>query len=180
MLSPFRPTGFRPTLSSQCDQLERHQDCPEVVRPRASSPGINTRTGDAHSFSSRKICALNPDPPNNHLTVLLPTSRAAKILYLLMAPFAAISRAGQLAVAMSAGPRKGLVLVQNPPSIPTLLVARALTWLSDGAALVIDWHNFGYTVSALPTRNKSSSWERLIYTLLWIESGFCPCGLLRS
>ncbi|KAJ1734666.1 mannosyltransferase, partial [Coemansia biformis] len=41
--------------------------------------------------------------------------------------------------------RPDVILVQNPPAIPTLLVARTCAWLM-GARLIIDWHNYGYTV----------------------------------
>ena len=50
--------------------------------------------------------------------------------------------------------RPKFVLVQNPPSIPTLAVA----WLVcrvRGSKLVIDWHNFGYSIVALSVRNKA-------------------------
>lgn len=45
------------------------------------------------------------------------------------------------------------MLVQNPPSIPTLLVAGAVCWLR-GTSLVLDWHNFGYTILALKLGEK--------------------------
>lgn len=42
-------------------------------------------------------------------------------------------------------PRPDAVLVQNPPTIPTLLAA----WIAArmrGSLFIIDWHNFGYTM----------------------------------
>lgn len=44
-------------------------------------------------------------------------------------------------------PRPDIILVQNPPSIPAL----AIVWLTAriyGARMVVDWHNFGFTVLA--------------------------------
>ena len=40
------------------------------------------------------------------------------------------------------------MLVQNPPSIPTLFVAQWICYFRK-TKLVIDWHNFGYTILAL-------------------------------
>ncbi|KAJ2806086.1 mannosyltransferase [Coemansia helicoidea] len=44
--------------------------------------------------------------------------------------------------------RPDVILVQNPPAIPTLLVVRVCAWLT-GARLIIDWHNYGYTILGL-------------------------------
>lgn len=58
------------------------------------------------------------------------------------------------------------MLVQNPPSIPTLAVA-SLTCLLRNTHLVIDWHNFGYSILALklganhPLVKVSALYERL-------------------
>ena len=41
-----------------------------------------------------------------------------------------------------------VILVQNPPAIPTLLVAFVVARVR-AARLVVDWHNFGYTMLSL-------------------------------
>jgi beta-1,4-mannosyltransferase len=45
-------------------------------------------------------------------------------------------------------PRPDVVLVQNPPAVPTLVIAWLVARVR-GARLVVDWHNFGYTMLAL-------------------------------
>lgn len=45
-------------------------------------------------------------------------------------------------------PKPDLILVQNPPALPTLAVARTVARLR-GARLVVDWHNLGYSQLAL-------------------------------
>jgi beta-1,4-mannosyltransferase len=54
-------------------------------------------------------------------------------------------------------PRADVVLVQNPPCIPTFVV----TWLAcrvRGGALVIDWHNLGYTILGITLHGTASAW----------------------
>lgn len=51
------------------------------------------------------------------------------------------------------------LLVQNPPSIPTLAVARVACFLR-GTRLLIDWHNYGWTVLA-GTRGASHPFVRV-------------------
>ena len=52
------------------------------------------------------------------------------------------------------------MLVQNPPSIPTLLVSKIICFLRH-TRLVIDWHNFGYSILALKLGNR--------HLLVWIS-----------
>lgn len=39
-------------------------------------------------------------------------------------------------------------ILQNPPSIPTLVAVKFSSWLRH-SAFIIDWHNFGYTLLGL-------------------------------
>lgn len=54
-------------------------------------------------------------------------------------------------------PRPTFVLVQNPPSIPTLFVSWLVARLR-GAKLIVDWHNFGHTILALHIKSRWLLW----------------------
>ena len=59
------------------------------------------------------------------------------------------------------------MLVQNPPSIPTLAIAGLVCFLRN-TDLIIDWHNFGYSILALKLGNdhplvKISAWYEKIF-----------------
>ncbi|UPR03008.1 glycosyltransferase [Chloropicon primus] len=64
-------------------------------------------------------------------------------------------------------PGVGFVLLQTPPCIPTFAVCK-LACLLKRSELVIDWHNFGYTLLALnlsqdhPLVSIAESYERLL------------------
>ena len=61
-------------------------------------------------------------------------------------------------------PRPDLVLVQNPPAFPTLLVS----WFSlhrRGVRFVIDWHNLGFTL----VRLRLGRWHPAVRLARWFE-----------
>ena len=61
-------------------------------------------------------------------------------------------------------PQPNLVLVQNPPAFPTLLV----TWFSlrrRGVRFVIDWHNLGFTLLRL----RLGQWHPAVRFARWFE-----------
>ncbi|KAL1537646.1 chitobiosyldiphosphodolichol beta-mannosyltransferase [Salvia divinorum] len=58
-------------------------------------------------------------------------------------------------------------IVQNPPSVPTLVVVKWASWLRK-SAFIVDWHNFGYTLLALSLGR--SSLFVMIYR--WIEKRY--------
>ena len=61
-------------------------------------------------------------------------------------------------------PRPDLVLVQNPPAFPTLVVTR---WAlkRKGVRIVIDWHNIGYTLLEL----RLGRWHPAVRLARWLE-----------
>ncbi|KAI3956705.1 hypothetical protein MKW92_028083, partial [Papaver armeniacum] len=61
-------------------------------------------------------------------------------------------------------PAPDVFIVQNPPSVPTLVAVRWASWLRH-SAIIVDWHNFGYTLLAL-FMGRSSPFVK-IYR--WIE-----------
>ena len=83
---------------------------------------------------------------------LLPPAREGSLSPVLLVPVAAARAVAQtlrLVFLFLVVLRKpDVILVQNPPAIPTLLVALAAARLRR-ARLVVDWHNLGWAVLAL-------------------------------
>lgn len=49
------------------------------------------------------------------------------------------------------------LLVQNPPAIPSLAVARIASVLR-GQRVVIDWHNFGFSILKMKLKEHPITW----------------------
>lgn len=88
-----------------------------------------------------KIIPINPIPERlrSSSTLLFPIIAPLKVLHQVWAVWRACG--------YKTKPTRWM-LVQNPPSIPTLLIAQIICALRN-TRLVIDWHNFGYTILAL-------------------------------
>jgi beta-1,4-mannosyltransferase len=72
----------------------------------------------------------------------------SSVLYALAAFVDGLRLSVRLLRALLRLPKFDLLLVQNPPALPTLHVAWIVSRLR-GARLVIDWHNLGYSMLAL-------------------------------
>ena len=73
------------------------------------------------------------------------------------------------------GYRSKAVLVQNPPSMPVLLVAYFATALT-GASLIVDWHNYAWSLLKIANKSKgivnvAYFYERVLGRLA--DGGFC-------
>lgn len=99
---------------------------------------------------------MHPDIASNPLIEVVPLVPApqslratSKLLFPIIAPLKVLWQIRSLyrALCYRTQPAKWM-LVQNPPSIPTLAVASIVCFLRN-TSLVIDWHNFGYSILAL-------------------------------
>ncbi|KAL2173434.1 glycosyltransferase family 33 protein [Thermothelomyces heterothallicus CBS 202.75] len=83
-----------------------------------------------------------------------PPSRPASIPFLLFAPWKVLHQVYHLTRLLARVlPPAQWILVQNPPSIPTLAIAGLVCYLRN-SKLIIDWHNYGWTILA-GTRGRS-------------------------
>lgn len=101
--------------------------------------------------------ALHPGLINNPLITIVPLSPPPKILrtlqsygvpFLLIGPLKVFFQLWTLFIALGyrTKPARWL-LVQNPPSIPTLFIALIVCFIRN-THLLIDWHNYGWTILA--------------------------------
>ncbi|KAK9674543.1 hypothetical protein RND81_12G239800 [Saponaria officinalis] len=64
-------------------------------------------------------------------------------------------------------PAPDLFLVQNPPSVPTLVAVKWASWLRR-SVFIVDWHNFGYTLLGLSLGRGS----RFVALYRWFEKHY--------
>jgi beta-1,4-mannosyltransferase len=90
--------------------------------------------------------------PRIHVRALRPVGlprRGPRGLYLMLGGLRAVFEAFRLGARLAlARPRFDLILVQNPPAIPTLAVAGMAARMR-GARFVVDWHNLAYSMLGL-------------------------------
>ncbi|KAK5162630.1 hypothetical protein LTR04_003212 [Oleoguttula sp. CCFEE 6159] len=99
---------------------------------------------------------VHPDVLANRLISLVPIRplptwlrTSSKLLFPIVAPLKALWQAWALYHALGYRTRPTRwMLVQNPPAIPTLLVAHFICFFRN-TSLIIDWHNFGSSLLAL-------------------------------
>ncbi|KAB8234359.1 chitobiosyldiphosphodolichol beta-1,4 mannosyltransferase [Aspergillus alliaceus] len=114
-------------------------------------------------ISANLNISIVPLPPH---PAYLQTSN--KLLFLFFAPLKVLFQVACLwwTLAYRTRPVKWL-LVQNPPSIPTLAITSVTCFLRH-TSLIIDWHNFGYSILALKLGNS----HPLVRLSKWYEKTF--------
>jgi beta-1,4-mannosyltransferase len=99
---------------------------------------------------------LHPEIKSNSSISVVPLSSTPsflrtsdRLLFLILGPLKVIFQIADLYRALGyRSEATRWMLVQNPPSIPTLAIAQFICFLRN-TKLVIDWHNFGYSILAL-------------------------------
>ena len=86
------------------------------------------------------------------------------VAYILKAGIQAVT----LFISLMCRKRPCSVLVQNPPSIPSLMVVY-ITCKIRGSKFIIDWHNYGYTILALSVGSNN---HPLVKVAKWYEHFF--------
>eukprot|EP00268_Persea_americana_P037568 TRINITY_DN37229_c0_g1_i1.p1 TRINITY_DN37229_c0_g1~~TRINITY_DN37229_c0_g1_i1.p1 ORF type:complete len:483 (+),score=97.89 TRINITY_DN37229_c0_g1_i1:134-1582(+) len=91
-----------------------------------------------------------------------------KMLRLLVLPFKALVQFLLLLWFLCVRiPPPDVFIVQNPPSIPTLVAVKFASWLRR-SSFIIDWHNFGYTLLGLSLGRSNI----LVKTYYWFEKHY--------
>ncbi|QDS71563.1 hypothetical protein FKW77_005804 [Venturia effusa] len=99
---------------------------------------------------------VHPEIRRNPLITIVPLAPSPrifqasnKLLFLFVAPLKILWQLWGLYSVLGYRTRAARwMLVQNPPSIPTLAIARWMC-LTRNTRLIIDWHNFGYSILSL-------------------------------
>ncbi|MEO8677762.1 MAG: glycosyltransferase [Vicinamibacterales bacterium] len=68
--------------------------------------------------------------------------------FVVLSSFRIVAQAWGLWRTLRAAPRPDVILIQNPPAVPTMVVAWLVARLR-GARLIIDWHNLSHTIAAV-------------------------------
>ncbi|KAH8726465.1 glycosyl transferases group 1-domain-containing protein [Phaeosphaeriaceae sp. PMI808] len=131
--------------------------------------------GRSPRANRRPESEIHPDIVSNRLIKIISLVPApdflrssSKLLFPILAPLKALWQAWSLYKALGYRSEPGRwMLVQNPPSIPTLAIAGLVSFLRN-TELVIDWHNFGYSILAL----KLGTSHPLVKISEWYEKVF--------
>lgn len=152
--------------------------CVFVLGEVGRSPRMQYHSLSLAKFSKVDLVGLDgskPHPqilqnPNIQTHFISDTSwkwmpRSNKLLFMLFAPLKVILQSLLILWTLLFSISKpDYLLVQNPPAIPTLFIVQFVCFVR-GIKLIIDWHNFGYTILQLSVGEKSL----LVKIAKWIE-----------
>ncbi|GAP89051.1 putative chitobiosyldiphosphodolichol beta-mannosyltransferase [Rosellinia necatrix] len=126
--------GRSPRMQYHALSIARHGGTVDIVGYHESSPHPDLLASP--NITIRALAA----PPK--------ILRTPSIPFLISGPLKVLWQVGTLFITLCyTTPASKWLLVQNPPSIPTLVVAMVVSILRN-TYLMIDWHNYGWTILA--------------------------------
>ena len=103
-----------------------------------------------------------------------------KVLYLLYAILRILFQIFQLCY-IFLSESYDYILVQNPPCVPLLFVLAALKTLKlNRSTIIIDWHNYGYSIMRVNRVSKLLVFFAKIYEMLFGRAGDEPLCVSRA
>lgn len=130
-------------------EQEEQQQQSTTTATTGSAAAANMDTSQRSSVAPAVLHVVRFTPPT-------PTAACGKLVYFLLRLLAlALWTTWALIARVNAQKPVDVILVQNPPALPLLLVAYCFTWYAriirrqaHRPCLVIDWHNLGYSMLA--------------------------------
>ncbi|KAJ7071359.1 mannosyltransferase [Mycena amicta] len=146
--------GRSPRMMYHAESFAEHNFYTEIICYGGSKPIPSL-------MHSNLIIRYLPEPP--HWLQALP--------FLLSAPFKVALQVLSILLQLFVTPNPPeFILVQNPPSIPTLAIVWAVARLR-GSKVIIDWHNLGYTILAMRFPRQGER-HPLVRLAKWFEATF--------
>ncbi|KAI1937912.1 mannosyltransferase [Ophidiomyces ophidiicola] len=144
--------GHSPRMQYHAQSVAKHGGRVTIIGYQVSPPNPD--------LLSDPLVTIVPLPPP---PVLLQTNNA--VLFPLLSILKVIQQIWSLWMALtySSDPAEWMI-IQNPPAIPTLLLALLTCWLRN-SRLIIDWHNFGFSILAL----KLGQSHPMVWLMKWYE-----------
>jgi beta-1,4-mannosyltransferase len=151
-----------------------------IAQLNTTSDSVDTKSGPLSGIISRSVLkvalighagedCIDKVQNNPHISLhrFAPLQRPiAGLPFILWAPVKVVAQIMRLFyVLLFEIPKPAVLLVQTPPAIPTLFVAIIASAIM-GTRLIVDWHNFGYTILQINLNSSSHPFVRLAY---WYE-----------
>ncbi|CRK09931.1 hypothetical protein BN1723_009096 [Verticillium longisporum] len=171
----FIPTRYVPSADARDDHIQVLVLGDVGRSPRMQYHAISViKNGGRVDLVGYNESPLHPQLVDHDRATLYPLPELPALLknkklpFFILGPFKVIWQACATFYVMAyQAPASRWIIIQNPPSIPTLHLALIISVLR-GSHLLVDWHNYGWSILAT-TRGRSN---RFVQTYLEYESFF--------
>ncbi|RMJ12334.1 hypothetical protein BHE90_002637 [Fusarium euwallaceae] len=173
-LANLIPTRYRPAENPEDEHIQILVVGDVGRSPRMQYHALSVaKHGRNVDIVGYKETARHPDLIGNPRVTMYPLPPQPEVLrwgtlpFFLNLPMKVIWQFwGMFRTLMYDAPPAKWIIIQNPPSIPTFHVALMVS-LIRGSKLVVDWHNYGYTILA-----QNRWYKPLVPLYRWYETGF--------